>query len=175
MINQILEYYTEKLEEFLKNDFHQPEGIVEIGFIGNSGEKKNKLIVSLLSIERETAGGISPVRKNSENIFLQSPSPIYLNLYIVLAAIYDEKRYTESLSVFSKTLYFIQSVSSFKYRNEVYTVEVVPLSFQELYNIWTNIGGQYYPSVLCKLRRITIDSGEIFRSYGEVNKPEIKM
>ncbi|MEO4796856.1 hypothetical protein ABHZ39_14915 [Bacteroides uniformis] len=28
-------------------------------------------------------------------------------------------------------------------------------------NVWTLLGGQYYPSVVCKIRRLSIDGGSI--------------
>lgn len=35
MIKKLLTYYTQLLEEFLQNDFPQPEGVVENRFVGN--------------------------------------------------------------------------------------------------------------------------------------------
>ncbi len=176
MIRKILAYYTEKLEEFIQRDFSQPEGVVEVGFIGNGQEgKKNKLIVSLLSLERETSGGITSTRRGREGRVVQIAPVLSFNLYIIIAAIYDEKRYAESLSVLSSALLFIQSMPSFVHENQTYTIEVVSLSFQELYNIWTSIGGQYYPSVLCKLRRLTFDVDQVTQISGEVNKTIIEM
>lgn len=62
MIKKILTYYASLLDEYLRTDFPQPEGVAEVGFVGSSAEgRPNKLIVSLFGIERETAGGISPV------------------------------------------------------------------------------------------------------------------
>ena len=59
MIRRILTYYAASLDEYLHHKFPQPEGIAEVGFIGSgAGEKPCKLIVSLVNIERETAGGI---------------------------------------------------------------------------------------------------------------------
>lgn len=60
MIRRILTYYAASLDEYLHHKFPQPEGMSEVGFIGSSvGEKPCKLIVSLVNIERETAGMVS--------------------------------------------------------------------------------------------------------------------
>lgn len=176
MIKNILTYYATQLGEFLQADFPQPEGIVEVGFIGNSTEgKKNKLLVSLFGIERETAGGIASGRDSHSGITKQSAPALHINLNIVLVAVYDEKRYTEALSVLSATLLFVQSHPSFSYKETTFLVEMVTPSYQELNNIWTTLGGQYYPSIVCKLRRLTFDGGEIKRIGHEVNKPIIDM
>ncbi|WP_459189827.1 Pvc16 family protein [Parabacteroides sp. APC149_11_2_Y6] len=176
MIKKILSYYASRLDEYLSRLHHQPEGLAEIGVIGNStDEKPCKLIVSLINIERETAGGISsPMQRTTEGYIRQAP-PLLLNLNLMLAAVYDEKRYAESLDILSDTLKFIQSVPIFEVDGMAYTVEIVTLSSQDLNNIWTMLGGQYYPSVVCKLRRLVIDAEEITGSGATMKQPDIKL
>lgn len=162
MIKTILTYYAAQLEEYLMRFHHQPEGLATVGFIGNGSEERpNKMVVSLLNVERETAGGISaPVQRTPEGYTRMSP-PLLLNLNVMLAAVYDERQYAESLSVLSDTLKFIQSAPRFEIDNVGYTIEIVSISTQDMNNVWTLLGGQYYPSVVCKIRRLTIDAEEI--------------
>ena len=91
----------------------------------------------------------------------------------MLAAVYDEKRYSESLSVLSETLTFMQSRPSFDLNGQMYTIEIVTLSAQDINNIWTTLGGQYYPSVMCKLRRLTIDAKETSGSSGITDEQNV--
>lgn len=170
MIQKILTYYATRLDEYLQKKYHQPEGIAEVGYIGNSTEEKPcKMIITLLSVERETAGGISgPVQKSTDGYARLSPL-LLMNLNLILAAVYDEKRYAESLSVLSDTLRYVQATPSFELDGQVYTIEIMTLSSQDINNIWTTLGGQYYPSVVCKLRRLAIASGEI-TATGKVSK-----
>lgn len=177
MIKRILTYYTARLDEYLARLHHQPEGMAEVGFIGNSMEEKPcKMVVSLLSVERETAGGISsPTGRIAEGSYARMVPPLLLNLNLMLAAIYDDKRYAESLSVLSDTLKFVQSVPKFEVGGIAYTVEIVTLSSQELNNIWGTIGGQYYPSVMCKLRRLVVDAEEIAGSGRIMKQPDVKL
>lgn len=176
MMKRILTYYAERLDEYLSRLYHQPEGLAEIGFVGNGSEEKpNKMVVSLFSIERETSGGISaPIQRSAEGYIRTSP-PLLLNLNVVIAAVYDERRYGESLSVLSDTLRFIQSTPRFTVDGTDYTIEVVTLSTQDQNNVWTLLGGQYYPSVVCKIRRLTIDAEEIISSGSIAKKPAIDM
>lgn len=177
MIKKVLTDYTARLDEYLSRLHHQPEGLAEVGFIGNStDEKPGKIVVSLLNIEREAAGGISaPVQRTANGEYTRMAPPLLLNLNIMLAAIYDERRYTESLSIFTDTLRFIQSVPVFDLEGERYTVEIITLSVQDINNIWTTLGGQYYPSVMCKLRRLVIDTQEVTSSGIVMKKPDIKL
>ena len=161
MIKRILTYYTAYLDECLRSTFPQPEGMAEVGFMGNGADEKPcKLIVSLINIERETAGGISAGFNRSSSEYARTYPPLLLNLDLMLAAVYDEKRYAESLSVLYEAMLFIQSHPFFELDGQRYTVEIVTLSAQDINNIWSTLGGQYYPSVMCKLRRLVVDAGE---------------
>lgn len=176
MINKVITYYAERLEEFLKDKYPQPEGIVEIAPIGsNYKENKNKVLVSILNLERETANGFVTNGRNNGSVQSKGTPILYMNLNFILAAIYDEKRYAESLSALSLTLLFVQAMPSFKYEGITYTVEIVSLNSQEFNNIWTTLGGQYYPSVLCKLRMLTFDASEIQQTNKIVKKLIVEM
>ncbi|MEG2164227.1 MAG: Pvc16 family protein [Bacteroidales bacterium] len=176
MIKKVLTDYASRLDEYLSSLHRQPEGMVEVGFIGNSSEMKpNKMVVTLISVERETGSGISaPVQRTMDGYTRMSP-PLLLNLNIMLAAVYDEKRYAESLSVLSDSLKFVQSVPRFQVDYVDYSIEIVILSTQDVNNIWTTLGGQYYPSVMCKIRRLTIDAEEIISSGGLSKKQSVSL
>ena len=101
-------------------------------------------------------------------------APLMMNMHVMLAAVYAGKRYGESLSVLSETLAFIRSTPKFQVDGYVYTMEIVPMSTMDLHNIWTTMGGQYYPSVICKLRGLAIDSSEIISSGSMAGETSVK-
>ena len=176
MIKKILTHFDDRLDEYLRQRFPQPEGVAEAGFIGNGPEERPcKLIVSLVNIEREAAGGISAGLSRSGSEYMRNYPSLLLNLDLMLAAVYDEKRYAESLSVLSETLLFIQSHPFFELDGQKYTVEIVTLSAQDINNFWTTLGGQYYPSVMCKLRRLTIDAQEASGSSSIAREPNVRL
>lgn len=176
MIHKILNTYASRLEEYLSAFYCRPEGLVTVGPIGNStNERPNKLMVCLLNVERETSGGITATVQKSTDGYVRLQPPLLLNLNVMLAAVYDERQYGESLSVLSDTLRFIQSTPKFRVENSDYTIEIVTLSTQDMNNVWTLMGGQYYPSVVCKIRRLTIDSENIAASGTTTNRPIVEM
>jgi hypothetical protein len=59
--------------------------------------------------------------------------------------------------------------------NSDYTIEIVTLSTQDMNNVWTLMGGQYYPSVVCKIRGLTIDSENIAASGTTASRPIVEM
>lgn len=175
MINNILTYYTGRLENFLENIFHQPEGIVKLSYINETDKEDilNKLVVTLISVERETAAGIGGGgMRNASGAFNKGFPPVYVNLNVMFAAVYDPKRYADSLSVLSAVLLFIQANPLFNVGGkQKYTVEVMSLSAEELNNIWSCVGGHYYPSVVCKIKGVVFDAGEIRGTSGQAGKP----
>lgn len=150
MIRNILNTYAASLDEFLSRYFNQPEGLATTGQIGNSTkEKPNKMVISLMSVERETGGDIS-----------KQPH-LLINLNVMLAAVFEERRYNEALSMLTYTLRFIQSMPKFEVYGNSFTIEIVNLTMQDQNNVWTLLGGQYYPSVVCKIRRLCIDGESV--------------
>lgn len=176
MIKRILTYYAKQMDEYLRRFHHQPEGLAEIGFVGNGMDvKPNKVLVSLACIEREASGGITaPVQRIPEGYARLQPS-LTLNLNVVLAAVYEERRYAESLSVLSDTLSFIQSTPKITVDGTDYTIEIVNVSTQDMNNIWTLLGGQYYPSVVCKIRRLVIDTETMAATGQTTDSPIVEI
>jgi len=175
MIHKILKYYAERLDEYLARTHHQPEGLATVGLIGSMGnEKQGKMVVSLVNLEKE-ASGDAGMYAAYDGGYTGKAAPLLLNMHIMLAAVYDEKRYADSLSMLSDTLSFIQSVPSFEVDGNRYTVEMVPMSTMDLHNIWTTMGGQYYPSVICKFRGVVIHARGIATSSSTAEETRINL
>ena len=178
MIKNILSFYTTQLNEFLSRYYHRPEGLAEIGTIDKSqnATPENKLVVCLQSLERETAGGIAcAVQPSADGGYIRRPPALQFNLNVLLAAVFEERQYVESLSILSDTLRFIQSHSSFVVDGVTYTVEVFNLSARELNDTWALLGGHYYPSIMVKIRRISIDTQDISSSSTAINNPVVEL
>ena len=90
------------------------------------------MVVSLLNVERETAGGISAPVQRTQDGYVRTQPPLLFNLNVMLAAVFDERQYAESLSVLSDTLRFIQSVPKFEVEGVDYTIEIVSVTTQDM-------------------------------------------
>ena len=175
MIKRILTYYAGCLDEYLSRTRHQPEGLAEVNLVGKFEEANpNKVVVSLVNLEKDTSSDMSRPARFGYG-FAGKGTPLMMNMYILLAAVFEKKRYTESLSVLSDTLAFIQSMPRFNTGKENCTVEVVPMSTSDLHNIWTTMGGQYYPSVICKVRGLVIESTAIVSGGSVTRRPNVSM
>lgn len=174
MIRKILTYYAARLDEYLSRTHHRPEGLATVGLIGSAGEETpNKVVISLVNLEREASGDMTYMQRTGSG-FVGKGAPLMMNMYIMLAAVYESKRYAESLAVLSDTLAFIRSVPKFETDGSGYTVEVVPMSTMDLHNIWTTMGGQYYPSVICKVRGLAINPSTVTSGSSIAGRPDVR-
>lgn len=117
MIRKILTTYVARLDEYLARSHRQPEGVAEVGLIGSAGEQcPNKLVVSLVNLEREASGDGGYMQRAATG-YAGRRQPLLLNMHIMMAAVYEDKRYAEALSVLSDALTFIQSLPRFEVGN----------------------------------------------------------
>ena len=100
----------------------------------------------------------------------------YLNMDVLFASVFDEKRYAEGLDVLSKVIYFLQQYSVLDLPDGThYTIEMVTLDMQELTNLWSMSGGRYYPSVLCRVRMLAFESDVIQSTARSVKVPGVEI
>jgi len=160
--------------------FKLTEGIVLLGALGDSEKTSsaNKIIVSLINIERETASGMRFSYSNvSASQYKKSKPSWQLNLYVVIGAVFVEKQYEEGLQLLSGVLRFIQNNNTILLSGTDITIAVEPvnLSFSELSNLWSICGSRYYPSILCKIRVLNVDSQEIDRIVTTIKKEDVSV
>ena len=180
MINLVLTTYAVQMEQYMCSWLRQPEGLVEVGAIGVQDEDEPcKIVISLLSVERESASGVTAKVPLSSGRFTAGSFPlIYANLNIVIAAVFPPKRYRESLTFLSMAIAFLQATPYFTTSDGTkYTVELLSPTLQDQSNVWPQMGGRYCPSVACKIRRLTFDAKEIKKrmtGVGDIN-PEVSV
>ncbi|MGZ2369511.1 DUF4255 domain-containing protein [Ancylomarina sp. YFZ004] len=174
MIYSVFKLVSEKLNEHLKGKYNTPEDMVVVSTMNQAQsvdmlEVHNKMVLSLVNVERETAMGIrSEHSRMSLDLVNKNRPPWHLNLIFVVAAVFSEKQYLQSLKVLSSTLEFFQARNVFSFTSETenrrewrINIEPVNVNLQELTNLWTVLGGSYYPSMVGKIRILTIDANEV--------------
>ena len=132
-----------------------------------------KVHVFLANIMRETAGGIVGNRQQISGKEQKTSQPTWsLNLNVMVAACFNAKQYDMALHSISATAAFLQTNTYFRLpeTNTNIQIELVSLSSSELSNLWTIYGSQYYPSLFCLMRNVSIDSSEIQKIQPMIRK-----
>lgn len=176
MIHTLLCTIADRMNEFLLSHYERAEVMVEAGMIdaASNEEQTDKVILSLLSIERETTMGINNTYKNSSSVLSRQSPPWHLNLNIMVAAVFSPAKYMESLQILSDCISFLQQNSALQLPDgQKITLEPVTLTTQELSNTWSILGGHYYPSILCKARMLTFDGSEIRATNRRVTSEKV--
>lgn len=170
MISKAMNIIATDINQFLKNRYNLNEDPVVIsnltgidGSIAVDGE--NKIVLTIVNIEQENT-----IQKQGNTSFDMKTSfkymaPVYINLFVLMSAYFQNTNYYESLKMLSASLSFFQQKPIFNAQNtpgfddnlDKITIEIVNLNTNELSNLWGQLGGKYLPSILYKLRMIKFD------------------
>lgn len=177
MIFSVIHKITSILNEGLKNRFKFKHDIVKI----QSFDTKNReggISIAVVNLERDTAGGITFGRKAISDKYSSKGNPSWnINLYLAIAALYPPEKYSESIKLITQVLSLIQAnyVITLEETGQLFTVEPVNMSFQELSNLWGIMGSSYMPSLVCKVKTFSIDSDTILQIDTQIEEPEIQL
>jgi hypothetical protein len=179
MINLALDFIAQYLETYLESqpgatkDYILPANISDLGSSGGSS-MQNKIILSVVNIEEDRISR-SPdnYTRVDQQIIYQNP-PIYLNLDILFAANYAD--YLTSLQLLSSVIKFFQYQNVFTPLNspnfpqgiEKLIFDMKTLSLQDLNYLWGILGSMYVPSVVYKMRLISISD-----AFNQGNAPPV--
>ena len=169
MIDKALIFITKELNKELKMTFGIDTGpVIASSLINPDGSItdniENKVILSVINLEHETAmGSMNQYIREGADYGKVSP-PVYLNLYILVSANYDSGNYLEAHKMLSAVIKKFQAQPYFTRQNypdmqlplEKLTFEIFNLPINELSHIWSGIGAKYVPSLIYKVRMMTV-------------------
>lgn len=185
MIDATFNFIADALNGFLGARYPSSEPHVVLSSLSNQDgtvppQIENKLIVTLVNVEREAAAAVSAMQLRPQNGEYVRVSPaLNLNLYVLVSA-YFGSNYGESLKFLSSAMGFFQSKPVYSREDapdfppglEKLSLEMVNLSLQDLNNLWGNLGGKYLPSVVFKARMLTIQEGWVTAHVPEITGTE---
>ena len=144
---------------------------------------KNKVVVSLLTIDEESTMRNFPNQSRINNQTEYYNPEVNLNLYVLFSA--NANEYKESLLYLSKTIEFFQSKNVFTQNNSSYpenlfihnptdyfkfSMELYTPNFEDLNYIWGTLGGRQFPSALYKLALVTIAGNRTVNTATSINQ-----
>lgn len=165
MIKIALSYIKDALNTFLG----APPPVAMLGNIafsqdaaGDNPPMKNQLVISLVNVEEDKISKDPlPYRTAGDSIYFQQPA-VHINLYLLFSANFDN--YEDALTALSKVAEFFQQKSYYTPENtnnlpagiEKLIFDLYNISLDQVHHLWSMLGGKYVPSVVYKLRMLTI-------------------
>lgn len=189
MIDEALHIISEQLNQFLKLRFDLTEDMVTLSYIINQDgsvatEDKNKIIFSLVDISQETyAGNGSQYRNSNFGEYVARPD-LHLNLQVAFMAYFNPNNYKEALKFISSVIQFFHSKNSFTVQNtpaladkhiEKLQFEILHLDSNTKNNLWATIGGKYMPSIVYKVRMLTVEDTAVQGHLETIRTMDIDM
>jgi hypothetical protein len=169
MIDKALKFILAELNNYLDASFPGNEKTAVLASLSNPDDSvplgiDNKLVLTLVNIERETAVGSTGFVSRQGAAYGKTNPTLFLNLYVLLSASYANNYADGALRMLSHAMAFFQAKWGFDPQNSAdfppgmsqLSMEVVSLSMSELSTLWAVLGANYLPSVVYKLRMVTV-------------------
>lgn len=170
MIAKTLTFITELLNQELKMSFgFNDNRVVASSLVNPDGSMpsnaENKIVLSVVNLEHETAmKSMGNYMTDGGGGYGKMAPPVHINLYLLVSANYDSSNYIEANKVLSAIIGVFQANPYFNRQTnpemqsplEKLTMEIFNLPINELSHIWSGIGAKYVPSIIYKVRMLTI-------------------
>lgn len=171
MIYEALSCLVDEINDYFRSRLKiNEEKIVLSGLVNQDGtiaiQGENKIVVTLVNIEKETSKTIS---QKSLGSFSSSSPPLNVNVYILFSAYFSGNNYPEALRFLSFIIAYFQNKGVFNKSNtpaldnriDKLIFDMEDLNPDTLSNMWSTLGAKYMPSVLYKMRMLTFDESVI--------------
>jgi hypothetical protein len=168
MIDSALDVIRKKLNDYLHiSEPGHEERVILSNFFDNDGkpeaETENKLVMTILNIEQETA--ISTYNRSvpsGNNSYNAVNAPININIKFIISANFKANQYKNGLKSISKAIYFFQGSPIFTHENspgispeiDRLSLELVNINEGERSGLLRAIEAKGLPFVIYKMRTL---------------------
>ena len=174
MIEQALQFTKRVFNQYLVNKFGLEEEAVVINRIvdesgGKPVENTNKVVISLIHLDQETNQQFyNKGKKTINGNYVAAQASQRYNLYILIVPSYED--YQEGLKFLNASIQFFQANALLDAEKSSEIPDgILRLDFQlekgdgymQMQNLWTALGAKFQPSIIYKMKLITIDADQI--------------
>jgi hypothetical protein len=188
MIDLALGALTSQLNQALRRSFGVAEDVAVLANILEPDGQvatlaDNRIVVSLVNIERDTVAQRGSGGGSGLTRMARTPAPVNLNLSVMFAACFASGNYAEALKFISGTVGFFQSRPVFDRQNtpeldpriDRLALDIANLSVAELSNLWSILSGRYVPSILYRVRMVSVDLGQLSGQTPVITRPRVAL
>ncbi|WP_343617919.1 Pvc16 family protein [Flavobacterium sp.] len=184
MINDSLWFTSKLLGQFLKNRLAVDDDLTVLNYlVDTSGvfpkNNKNKVVLSLINIEKETNQPFYIRNKQlNDGSYSSFNETERYNLDLLISCNFDD--YSESLKTLDVVINFFQvnnyidatSSSSIPPGLNRLEFEYEKISYHQMHSLWTAMGAKYQPSIIYKIKLIKVqghETTEIIPGVSQIN------
>lgn len=162
-----------ELNSYLSVKISVSDRVVANNLIAQDGNVQSglddKIVVSIVNTEEERIARDPTIYHKQPDGSLEIQKPeVKLNLYILFTP-YFPSDYNEAVKMVSLVISFFQKKNRFNPANtpdldpklKDLTLEMVTLNMEQINHLWASLGAKYMPSVLYKIRLVSIADDEI--------------
>ena len=187
MINESLKFLSGEVNQYLNLKIPNPTVseprlvVSNISFASETNSSlrpamNNKAVLSLVNVEEDKVAKQQEHFKKSDTGTVYKNPPLYFNFYILFSM--NRDLYDDNLAFLGCILQFFQFQTVFTpithpsldSRIQRLVVELYNMSFEQTNHLWSVMGGKYYPSVLYKVRQVTIDENATVSEAGFIKQ-----
>lgn len=190
MINESLLFLCEEVNRYLNSKITNPTPSIPRVVVSNislaaeanadiTPDIKDKAVLSLVNVEEDKVAKRQENYTRTDLTTVYKNPPLYLNLYILFAM--NRKKYDDSLNLLGAIIRFFQYQQVFTpithpaldSRIQKLIVDLHSMSFEQNNHLWSVLGGKYFPSVMYKIRQITIDENATISESGFIKNIQL--
>jgi Pvc16 N-terminal domain len=140
---------------------------------------KDKLVVSVVNVEEDKVAKQQEHYTKSDLTTIYKNPPLYLNYYILFSM--SRKRYDDNLIFLGYIIQFFQHQNVFSpithpgldSRIQRIVVDLHNMSFEQTNHLWSVLGGKYFPSVMYKVRQVTLNEDVTISESGFIKEIQL--
>ena len=185
MIADALNFVTNQLDGFLRRKSSSSNALVKLsGLVTADGAisltDENVLAVTVVNIAEESSIANQPQFARQGTSIQKKAPPVYINIYLLISAVFTEKLYATGLhrlslaiSFFQQNPYFTSEQTAMPNGIDKLSFELVNLDVDNMSRFWGAIGARYQPSVIYKVRMLKISSETMDAIIPEIIDPNV--
>jgi hypothetical protein len=190
MINESLKFLAEEVNRYLNlkipnPTLTQPRLVVSnIAFANDANasvEPKidDRAVLTLVNVEEDKVAKQQEHFTKTDSATVYKNPPLYLNFYILFAM--NRTNYGDSLRFLGHIIQFFQhqfvftpvSHPGLDSKIQRLVVDLHNMSFEQSNHLWSVLGGKYFPSIMYKVRQVTMNEDAVISESGFIKEIQI--
>lgn len=189
MIHESLKFLAEEVNKYLNLKVPNPTSqtrlvVSNISVAGETAssvtpDPKDQAVLSLVNVEEDKVAKQQENYVKSDLTTVYKNPPLYLNLYILFSM--NRNKYEDNLVFLGTVIQFFQHQNVFTpvthpgldNRIQRLVVDLYNLNFEQTNHLWSIMGGKYFPSVMYKIRQVSLDENLVTGESGFIKEIQL--